>query len=160
MVAVQTPLLSLTAFDLMSRDVVTIPRAMSLRGAAHLLSQARVSGAPVVDDLGRCTGVISASDFMRLTAEPESAPEFAVCSSPDSFCAPWQMVEIEELPADTVGTYMTPDPVMVSGQARIGELARKMIDAHIRRVVVVDAEHRPIGIVSSTDILAAVAEAA
>ncbi len=34
-----------------------------------------------------------------------------------------------------------------------------MIDAHIHRVIVVDKDERPIGIVSSTDILAAVAHA-
>jgi predicted transcriptional regulator len=31
-----------------------------------------------------------------------------------------------------------------------------MIDAHIHRVVVVDADERPIGVVASTDVLAAV----
>jgi predicted transcriptional regulator len=35
-----------------------------------------------------------------------------------------------------------------------------MMDAHIHRVIVVDSENRPIGVVSSTDILAAVARAA
>jgi CBS domain-containing protein len=37
------------------------------------------------------------------------------------------------------------------------ELARAMLDAHIHRVIVVDELQRPIGIVSTTDILAAVA---
>jgi CBS domain-containing protein len=32
-----------------------------------------------------------------------------------------------------------------------------MIDAHIHRVIVVDEEERPIGIVSNTDVLAALA---
>jgi CBS domain-containing protein len=31
-----------------------------------------------------------------------------------------------------------------------------MLDAHIHRVVVVDKERRPLGVVSSTDVLAAV----
>ena len=39
----------------------------------------------------------------------------------------------------------------------IMDLARSMLDAHIHRIIVVDNNCRPIGIVSSTDILAAVA---
>jgi len=30
-----------------------------------------------------------------------------------------------------------------------------MLDARIHRLIVVDAEHRPLGVVSSTDVLAA-----
>ena len=43
--------------------------------------------------------------------------------------------------------------------ATIGELARRMIDVHIHRVIVVDQSGKPIGIVSSTDVLAALAQA-
>ena len=39
---------SLTAADLMSKTMVMVPQDMSLEGAARLLSQAQVSGAPVV----------------------------------------------------------------------------------------------------------------
>lgn len=52
---------------------------------------------------------------------------------------------------------MTGDPVTVPGGATIGELAQMMLDARIHRVIVVDHNERPIGIVSSTDVLAAVA---
>jgi CBS domain-containing protein len=37
---------------------------MSLRAAAQLLMHDRISGAPVVDDAGRCIGVLSSSDFV------------------------------------------------------------------------------------------------
>ncbi len=55
---------------------------------------------------------------------------------------------------------MTAQPVTVGPTALIGELAQKMVDAHIHRVVVVVDESRPQGIVTSTDVLAAVARAA
>lgn len=42
----------------------------------------------------------------------------------------------------------------------MSELARMMTDAHLHRLVVVDAQGRPVGIVSSTDVLAALASAA
>jgi CBS domain-containing protein len=55
---------------------------------------------------------------------------------------------------------MTADPVLVSPETRVGELARMMADAHIHRLIVTGADRRPTGLVSSTDVLAALARAA
>jgi CBS domain-containing protein len=67
------------------------------------------------------------------------------------------MVEIDTLPAEAVTSHMTADPVMVPPETPIQQLARAMVDAHIHRVIVTDARKRPVGVVSSTDVLAAVA---
>jgi CBS domain-containing protein len=48
----------------------------------------------------------------------------------------------------------------VTPQTPIGEVAQKMAEAHIHRVLVVRDHDRPCGIVTSTDILTAVAGAA
>jgi len=153
------PFLALTAADLMSRDVTMVPRAMSLHAAAHLLSETHISGAPVVDDRGECVGVVSATDFMHSVGYGEPSVSKPVYSNPSCFHSAWQMGDAETLPADVVGNYMTGDPVTVSPSTSIAELARNMTDAHIHRIIVVDAQHRPIGVVSSSDILAAVARA-
>jgi CBS domain-containing protein len=71
--------------------------------------------------------------------------------------ADWQVVHREILPAKEVRRFMTPDPVTVSPDTSIRSLARMMIDAHIHRIIVVDDEQRPIGIISGTDLLAALA---
>jgi CBS domain-containing protein len=47
--------------------------------------------------------------------------------------------------------------VAAGPEARLGQLARRMINAHIHRVVILDRQQRPVGIVTSSDILAAVA---
>jgi CBS domain-containing protein len=79
------------------------------------------------------------------------------CSQPHCVLADWQVVDTEPLPADKVRHLMTADPVTVGPETPIRTLARFMIDAHVHRVVVVDEDRRPIGIVASTDVLAAVA---
>jgi CBS domain-containing membrane protein len=157
MLALQKPLLSLTAADLMSRTVIVIPQDMSLRAAARLLSQHRVSGAPVVDARGRCAGVLSSTDFMHFMENEEHARRPHRQSWPDVYSA-WQVVDPDALPVDKVSTYMTADPVTATSAINIGTLARQMLDAHIHRIVVVDEKERPVGIVSSTDILAALAQ--
>jgi CBS-domain-containing membrane protein len=149
------PLLSLTAADLMSRDLVVVPHEMSLQGAARLLSRAHVSGAPVVNEEGRCVGVLSTTDFLHWVEEGHgrSKPNESVCHS-------WQIFGSDAAPTDTVGCFMTGDPVVVIGGTSIGELAEMMMDARIHRVIVVDHLEHPIGVVSTTDILAAVAREA
>jgi len=193
----------LTARDLMTREVVTIPQEMALWDAAGLLVKNQISGAPVVDGQGKCVGVLSVADFVRaVTKDAESrvghspspaacsfqrtgktqggkqvvvctlppgvcpiqkkekdghGKEMMVCTEPHGILADWQTVEAAEGDAKEVWRYMTTDPVMVSPGTPVRTLARCMIDARIHRVVVVDDQQRPIGVVSSTDILGVVA---
>ena len=152
--ASRQPLLTRIAADLMTGPVVLVPKQMSVPKAAQLLSQAKISGAPVVDDAGRCIGVISTTDFVSYAKDEHHLQT----KGPHSVCS-WQILEEQTTPAEQVADYMTQDPVTAAPSARIGDLARTMIDAHIHRIVVVDQHQHPIGIVSSTDILAAVAQA-
>jgi CBS-domain-containing membrane protein len=72
-------------------------------------------------------------------------------------CCDWQLDGLDDAPDDAVSCYMTADVVTVGTDAPVGELARVMRDAHIHRVIVLDALRRPVGVVSSMDVLAAVA---
>jgi CBS domain-containing protein len=192
--------LALTAEDVMSRDVVTIPYQMALRDAARLLRRARVSGAPVVDEQGRCVGVLSAGDFLRWADEgcpgPAEGPDptcsyqvkgrllsgeeavictlaegscplqqmrpgtngrhSAVCLQPSGVLTDWQQVNVRA-PAGTVSSYMTTDVVSAGLRTPLPELARRMVDAQIHRVPILDGRGRPVGIVTSTDIVATLA---
>jgi CBS domain-containing protein len=155
--AATKPLLALTAADLMTAPVMTIPQETSLREAARLLGQSDISGAPVVDPEGRCVGVLSSSDFVTWAGEGgDRSPE----GRPTCFIAPWgEWVRIEDSPDSEIRHFMTAPPVTAVPETPVGELARKMVEAHIHRLLVVD-EDRPRGIVTSTDVLAAVARAA
>jgi CBS-domain-containing membrane protein len=159
MLSTMHELLDLTAADLMSREVIVIPERMSLRGAAHLLRRARISGAPVIDTEGHCSGVLSSTDFVRWV-EDVDRPALCLGGSAHGLHSDWEVLDPEEVPTDEVRNYMTRDPVTVDTSLGIGELAQRMLDAHIHRVIVVDPVGRPVGIVSSTDILAAVARVA
>jgi CBS domain-containing protein len=136
----------------MISPVVTIPQGTTLREAARLLHRSDISGAPVVDAEWRCLGVLSASDFVTWAGNERQEV---------SFLAPWgELVYVEDCPDDEIGHYMTVQPVTVAPATPIGELAEKMIDAHIHRLLVVADGDRPCGIVTGTDVLAAVARAA
>src|SRR5262245_45318937 len=157
MTALDRPLHDLCAADLMSRDLVLIPEDMSLQDAARRLVRNQVSGAPVVDYRGVLVGVISSSDFLRNATH---ADEHTGCAMSPSVCAEWQVVEVDQLPDESVRRRMTTDPVTADEQTPVAELARMMIEAHIHRIVIVDEERAPKGVVTSTDILAAVSRLA
>jgi CBS domain-containing protein len=200
-------ILDLTACDLMTHAVLTIPQEMPLREAAGLLLRNQNAGAPVVDEQGRCVGVLSSTDFMRIASQREDAitptsppypvnrpspspstgpdgrevtgpalppgvwpiqieeprpagkEKFVASAQSSSFCTDWQFVDVEKLPAEEVRHYMTADPVTVLPGTSIRILARMIVDAHMHRVIVVDGEHRPMGIVTTGDIMGALADA-
>jgi CBS domain-containing protein len=81
------------------------------------------------------------------------------CRDPHGVCLEWQMVEMDALPADDVRHYMTEEPVTVDPEAPIRRVARRMLEAAVQRVIVVDSAGGPVGVVSATDLVAAVAEA-
>lgn len=137
MKAINKPLPDLTAADVMSREVVVVSDEMSLQDAAHLLVGQQISGAPAVNTKGCCVGVLSATDYFRWVEDENS----------------------EITPTHEVNTLMSVDPVTVPPTKPVKDLARMMIDGHIHRVIVVDEQKRPIGVVSSTDILAVIASA-
>jgi CBS-domain-containing membrane protein len=110
----------------------------------------------VVDEKGRCIGVISTTDLVRFMDQGLSAARRPIPSG-SCFCLEWEVVDIDSLPLDDVARYMTTNVVTASPSTPMGQLAQIMIDAHIHRVVVVDAEKRALGVVSTTNILAAVA---
>src|SRR5947208_629640 len=144
-------LASLCASDLMSRNILMIRREMSLQGAARLLNRAGVTGAPVVDDQGRCVGVLSATDFMHSVETGETNHDLHSSSDSQAHCA-WQIPEKNMNTGLCVADFMTKDPVLIGPATPIAELARTMVDAHIHRVIVVDlACQRPLGVVRSEE---------
>lgn len=145
-------LLSLRVKDIMRNDVLTVDETDSIRSAAVKLFQGEVTGAPVVDTAGRCVGVISGSDFIGKSADAH-ATQVVVQHGPE---APY---EVEFLNDDMVRSHMCSDVCAISPESSIMQAARRMCEYHVHRLVVLDREERPIGVVSTLDIVAAMVAA-
>jgi CBS domain-containing protein len=149
------------AKDIMNPNVVTVTDTMDLREAAKIFVEGRISGAPVVDELGNLLGVISQSDLMEyeLATERELTVEAPFYRRPyDESLHPSQGFQIEELPADTIKDVMTPYLITVEEDTPIRELAARMAKCGIHRLIVVDEDQQICGIVTSLDVLRWVAE--
>jgi CBS domain-containing protein len=149
------------ARDIMNPDVVTVTATMDLREAAKVFVEERISGAPVVDELGNLLGVISQSDLVEyeLATERELTVEAPFYRRPyDESLHRSRGFQIEELPADTIKDVMTPYLITVEEDTPIREVAARMAECGIHRLIVVDQDQQISGIVTSLDVLRWVAE--
>jgi CBS domain-containing protein len=166
-----------TVRDIMQRDVVTVAPEASARELARMLEDNHVSGVPVCESTGIVVGVVSASDLVRLAAEDRDdavAWELDDDVEPDDVendAAAWSYFIAEEPPprfADieqlhgpdlddvTVSEIMSRAPVFVSPSLSIPELANMLLTHRIHRAVVAE-DDRLVGIVTTLDVLRAVA---
>ena len=67
--------------DLMERDVLTLRGDLSIGDACDLFQQARVQGAPVVDEKGRLLGFVSQEDLLYGSMGAPSPPARAITKS-------------------------------------------------------------------------------
>jgi IMP dehydrogenase len=122
--------------DLMSIDPITIGPEASATEAEEVLKTYRVGGLPVVDG-GELVGVISQSDLM-------------VAHSSEMIGAHWDRMRVRHL--------MSAPAVTVASAETVAAAARQLIERHIHRLVVVDEDGHPIGVVTPLDLLRSVLE--
>ncbi len=124
---------NLRAGDLMTIEPVSVAVDALIDEAQRLILEIGVSGLPVIDEAGELVGVISQTDFMHLQ-NPDLASLIHNKSS-----------------GIRVGEVMSRPAVTVSIATPLSSAARTMIDNRVHRVVVVDDQYRPIGVLSAMD---------
>lgn len=154
-----------TAGDLMSRDVVTLRLRDSLQEAMRIMTEQHVSGVPVVDPAGHCLGVITTSDIVAfIEADQEelegTGPPRGNWFNPDtqrweeSMFSPELLGEYDAVPVEEA---MTSDPLTVSPDMLVQDVAQLMVDHEVHRVFVVDEQQRLEGVISAVDFVELIA---
>lgn len=146
-----------TARDLMRTNVVTVTYSAALSEVERVLADARVSGAPVVDETGRIVGVISLTDLIERYAEDEDARPrrghgFFHLSSEETLDDDFESFEIPEEAEETASDLMTAQIFCVPAEAGLREIADVMCRHKVHRVLVADGA-RLLGLISTLDIL-------
>jgi CBS domain-containing protein len=142
-----------------------------LSKAATRLIEEQVSGAPVVDDAGACVGVLSVTDLIvapeKAAAERQKVAESSFFNA--HLALPYtvyasKLEEVRDKLAPTadqpVERFMTTDLVSVGESTPLDSVVKRLVSAHIHRVLVLDDDRRLKGIISTTDVLAALLRAA
>ena len=136
----------LTIRDLMSRDVLTLAPDCSDREAAEILATEHYSGAPVTEH-GALIGMLSATDLLEFIASlPAEQPEVR------------EQSERGILDAHTIDEAMTRLPLRtMAPRESVAHAAEVMAREGIHRLPIVE-EGKLVGIISTTDLMRAVAE--
>jgi CBS domain-containing protein len=123
--------------ELMTPDPIVIDESAGVDEAVRLLEENEISGLPVVDRDGVLLGVLSQTDIVRARAV-------------GYLWHRWPGLRVRHLmhsPALTADRSMS-----------LEEAAQLMERAHVHRLVVVDDEQmKPIGLISTTDLVRALA---
>lgn len=125
--------------DLMQREVKTVHRDDTVNDAVITLTDSHISGLPVVDGNGHMVGVISGTDILTSEAEARDGVERE---------ALFEQMMVRDI--------MTPRPLTVAPDEDVREAAQQMLYADIHRLFVTSGE-RLVGVISTTDIVRAVA---
>lgn len=147
------------ARDVMQTSVVTVGPETPLTDLQRIFLEEGIGGAPVVDETGRVVGVISAADVLRAVdeerdtavAEPRYFRDTLEFSGPD-----WSH-DVEDF-QDRLGELrvedaMTRGVVAVAPETPVAEVARRMREERVHRVLVMEKDVL-IGIVSTFDLVA------
>lgn len=135
--------------DAMCPNVIEVSANQTMGEAARAFAASGVSSAPVIDDQGRCVGMLSAADFIKRDC-PQcggmSRHELTQRGPDDSFAI--------ESSTDMVSGYMSTAVQSVALDESLLQAARVMCAEHIHHLPVLEAD-RPVGVVSTMDIVAA-----
>jgi CBS domain-containing protein len=135
------------ARDVMTTALVTVTPSTSVKEAARLLVENGFTTLPVVGPDGGLAGVVADVDVLRdrIAIDPRSLVH-----------ADWPVHDSEHAAAKTVGEVMTAEVIVRGPTTDAAQLARYMLDYHLRAIPVVD-EGKLVGIVTRRDLLRTVA---
>lgn len=127
-----------TVRDAMTPDPVIVSVDCPLTEVAEVLDFYSISGLPVLDWSGFLVGVVSQTDIVRAQAD-------------EDLSARWSQLAVRDI--------MTRPALTVSPTVSLEQAARSMAEHHVHRLVVVGAsDEEPVGVLSSSDLVRAVAE--
>lgn len=145
--------------DIMDADPVTVGPDEDVETVYRLFKEHDLPGLPVVNEGGRCVGIVTEADLIIADEEGDlHIPHYIELFGGLVFLDSMRSFEarLRKAAAATVKDLMTKDPVTIGPDATIHEAARTIAERHHNRLPVV--EHgRLVGLVTRVDVLAALA---
>lgn len=136
--------------DIMTRDVITLLSQTTIPEAIEKLFSCKISGLPVVDTDQHVMGMFTEKDVLRaiLPSYVSQVGRFVYENTPKTIKS-----KAEKLALLKVGDLMHKDVIKVLQDTPVSEVARLMLTQNVRRIPVVDAADRLVGIAARADVL-------
>jgi CBS domain-containing protein len=149
--------MALTVADIMDSDPVAVSPDDDVETVVRLLRRHELPGLPVVNDGGRCVGIVTEADLVLGDEEGDlHIPHYIELFGGVVFLEPLRRFEdrLRKAAASTVADLMTPDPVTVAPGASVKQAGKLIVPRAHNRLPVV--EHgRLVGVVTRVDVLEA-----
>jgi CBS domain-containing protein len=145
--------MSLTAADIMTRDVTTTRPDASVAEVAKLLSDNEISAVPVCDTGGKVVGMLSEGDLLRPVGSESTTKRASWLNllAEGTDLAP-AFLEAISLPNRGVRNLMITPAITVPADASVSDMADLMLRHHIKRLPVL-RDGKLVGIVSRADLV-------
>jgi len=144
--------------DVMVTDVVAINPQDRVSDALKIMLENHVSALPVVDRHDRCVGVISATDLLQLAQQLGGELDALYQAEGLSRELLERQLEQTGFSSQVVQEVMTHKAVTINPESSLVAAATAMIQNRVHRLAVTDSHEKLLGIVSTTDIIRALAE--
>jgi len=146
--------------DVMSTPVLTASKASPLQEAVQLMSEHHISGLAVLDDQGALVGELTEQDLMVRESGFQTGPYVMLLDAVIYLRNPlnWDK-EVHQVLGSTVGEVMGQHPHTCSADLPLPAAARLLHEGNTQRLFVVDAERRPVGVLTRGDVVRALAAA-
>jgi CBS domain-containing protein/PII-like signaling protein len=144
----------LTVADVMSRDVACVSPDTPVGELVALLIDRALRALPVVDDARQVVGMITDGDLLArgATTLPLRLKQLLPLGERAA------RVTALDMQPQRAAELMTPQPLTLSAETPLAQAAALMADRGLKRLPVVDAQGRLVGLVSRSDLLKTVAE--
>ncbi|MDX8050557.1 CBS domain-containing protein [Lentzea sp. BCCO 10_0798] len=133
--------------DVMTATVVAVNPDTPAREAAGLLAERGFTALPVIDDAGELVGVVGEAELLRDRLPQD--PRWLVHGEPAA---------TRQTPAETVAQVMRTQPVIVTPNTDLAEVADLMLEHGVRSVLVVHERHLA-GVITRRDMLRSISRA-
>ena len=152
--------LQLTVADVMTQPVLTVTPDTPLQQAVQMISDHHVSGLPVVDADGRLIGELTEQDLMVRESGVDAGPYVMLLDSVIYLRNPlnWDR-QVHQVLGNTVGDLMHRESHSCEQTLPLPKAASMLHEKGTQRLIVVDDQRRPIGVLTRGDVVRALASA-
>lgn len=143
-----------TVADIMTKEVVTVTDATTVREMAEIFEKHRFGSLPIVNAAGAMTGIVTASDLIE-QGRPLHMPTVISIFDWVIPLGGEQSVErdLKRISAQTAGELKSTDVITVTASAPVSTAAELMSGHKLHSLPVVDETGHLVGIVARIDII-------
>lgn len=148
----------LKAKNIMTKEVISVSPATTIKELAEIFIKSNISGAPVINEKGDLIGVVTENDLINKNKRFHIPTVIRLFDAFIMLDKPGNIEkEIKKMAAVTVGEIYTKDVLTVSEDAAVEDVATIMAEKRVHLIPVVDGK-KVQGIIGKIDLIKGLAK--